>query len=123
MAYPGHRFALMLFVSVIVLWLGVMLLVMRQSELPPEANGTMIAVFEPGVTSEAAFAAITQAGARPVRDTAFAFIWVVSGDEAGLAGALKAEGAIGIYRELPISPTLAGCVAVIDQRITAYTGM
>jgi len=108
---------------VIIVWLAVMLVVMRQAALPPEASGPMLAVFEPGTSQEEAFAAITRANARPVRETALAFIWVVTRDEPGLAGALEAEGALGAYRELPISPTIAGCIAVVDQKIAVYTGI
>lgn len=117
-----HSLALTLFATVIVAWLAIMVAVMRDAALPPEASGTMLAVFEPGITNDAAFASLTRAGARPVRQTAFAFIWVVAGDEPGLAGRLMAEGA-SAYRDLPLSPTLAGCVAVADKKIAAYTGL
>ncbi len=100
-----------------------MVWVMRDAALPPTASGTMLAVFEPGTSRDAAFASLTRAGARPVRETAFAFIWVVNGDEPGLAGRIVSEGALGAYRDLPLSPTLAGCVAIADKKIAAYTGL
>ena len=71
----------------------------------------MLAVFEPGTTPDDIFVKLTTAGARPIRETAFGFIWVVAGDEAGLAGRLASQGAIGAYRELPLNPTIAGCFA------------
>ncbi len=117
MAWPGHRLALALFVSVLTVWLAVMALVMRHAALPPQASGTMLAVFEPGMSSDAIFASLTRAGARPIRPTAFGFIWIVSGDEPGLAGKMVSEGAIGAYRELPISPTIAGCFAFADAKV------
>jgi hypothetical protein len=83
----------------------------------------MLAVFEPGIDKDAAFAAIVNAGAKPVRETAFGFIWVVNGDEAGLAGRLAANGAIGLYRDLPISPEIAGCVAVADAKVAKAFGL
>ncbi|MGH6820207.1 MAG: hypothetical protein ACREDU_05020, partial [Methylocella sp.] len=95
----------------ILIWLGVMAAVMRAAALPPEASGTMLAVFDPGASQDDIFAGLTRAEAQPVRPTAFGFIWIVSGDEPGLAGRLKQHGAIGAYRELPISPTIAGCFA------------
>lgn len=119
MHYPGHRFALTLFVSVIAVWLIVMFALMRASVLPASANGPMLVVFEPGTAQDAAFAAITRAGARPIRQSSLNFIWVVDGN----AGALEREGALGAYRELPISPTLAGCVAVVDAKAADAFGL
>jgi len=114
MRWSGHRLAIGLFVSVIVIWLGVMAAVMRAAALPPEATGTMLAVYDPGTSQDVIFASLTRADARPVRPTAFGFIWIVAGEKAGLAGRLREQGAIGAYRELPISPTIAGCFALAD---------
>ena len=118
-----HSIALSFFAVVLVAWAGIMVWVMRDATLPREAKGTMIAVFEPGITADDAFARLSRAGARPVRETSLAFIWVVNAEEPGLSGRLLDEGAIGAYRELPFSPTLAGCVAVAEQKIAAYTGL
>ena len=123
MRWPGHRLAISLFLSVIVLWVAIMAILMRQASLPPEASGPMLAVFEPGTTPDDIFARLTTAGARPVRETAFGFIWVVAGDEPGLAGRLAGQGAIGAYRELPLNPSIAGCFALADAKITEYTGL
>lgn len=114
-----HRLALMLFGSIIVLWLVIMAALMRASALPPEASGVMLAVFEPGTSSDDAFAKLTRAGALPIRETAFGFIWVVSGDPPGLAGKLAAVGAIGTYRELPVSTNIAGCFAWADATVAS----
>ena len=122
MRWPGHRLAISLFFSVIFLWVAVMAVLMRQSSLPPEASGPMLAVFEPGTTADDIFTKLTIAGAKPIRETAFGFIWVVAGDEPGLAGRLAGQGAIGAYRELPLNPTIAGCFALADAKIAAYTG-
>jgi hypothetical protein len=119
----GHRLALGLFASVLAVWLVVMAIVMRHAALPAEASGPMIAVFEPGISSDDVFARLTQAGARPLRATGFDFIWVVAGDEPGLAGRLTQQGAVGAYKELPFSPTLAGCIALADTKIAQYTGI
>jgi hypothetical protein len=54
--------------------------------LPPEASGPMLAVFEPGRPDDV-FASSPLRG-RPIRETAFSFIWVVAGDDPGLAGRL-----------------------------------
>ena len=115
--WPGHRLALGLFASALLAWLLAMAVVMRHAALPPDAKGTMLTVFEPGTPPDDAFARLTRAGARPVRDTAFGFIWVVSGDEPGLAGRLVQQGAIGTYRDLPLSPSIAGCFALADAKV------
>jgi hypothetical protein len=113
---PGHRLALTLFAGVLAIWLGGMTLLMRQSALPPDAGGTMLAVFEPGTPNDEVFARLARADARVVRQTGLGFIWIVSSDGPGLAGRLTREGAIGAYRDLPISPTIAGCFAYVDAK-------
>jgi hypothetical protein len=119
MRWPGHRFAATLFTAVIAVWLAVMAVLIRQSALPPEASGPMLVVFEPGTSGDHAFASIVRAGAKPVRATAFQFIWVVAGDTPGLAGRLADEGALGAYAELPLNPSLAGCFALADAKVSA----
>ena len=116
MRWPGHRLALGFFAAVLVVWLIVMAVLMRQAALPEDASGTMLVVFEPSIESQDAFARIVSAGARPIRATAFDFIWVVDGDESGLAGRLKQQGALGSYRNLPINPSIAGCFALVDAK-------
>ena len=95
-----------------------MAVIMRAGALAPEATGTMLAVFEPNTSSDQAFASIVSAGGKPIRQTSFGFIWVVTSDEQGLAGRLKLNGAIGSYRDLPLSPTIAGCFALADAKIS-----
>ena len=119
MKTQGHRLALTLFVAVLAVWLAAMAIIMRQAALPPEASGTMLAVFEPGQPEDAIFASLTRANARVVRPSGLGFIWVVSSEEAGLAGRLVQEGAIGAYRDLPISPTIAGCFAFADAKVAS----
>ena len=115
----GHRLALALFAGVIVLWLAGMAIVMRHAALPPEASGPMLAVFEPGTPADAIFASLTRAEARIVKPSGLPFVWVVAGDAPGLAGRLAREGAIGAYRELPVSPVIAGCFAFADAKVAA----
>ena len=117
MSFPGHRFALGLFGGVILLWLIAMSAIMRAGALPAEASGTMLAVFNPGTPQDKIFASLVNAGAKPIRETSFGFIWVVAGDEAGLSGRLQAQGSIGNYRNLPLSPTIAGCFAYADAKV------
>ena len=117
MNWPGHRLALALFGSVLAVWLLAMTFLMHRAVLPAQATGTMIAVFEPSVTEDKAFATLVAAGANVVRKTSFDFIWVVTSDQPGLAGRLLANGALGAYRELPISPSIAGCFAIADAKV------
>ena len=114
-----HRLALALFAGVILVWLAGMAIVVRHAALPPEAGGTMLAVFEPGTPSDEIFAALTRAEARIVKPSGLGFVWVVASDEPGLAGRLSREGAIGAYRELPVSPVIAGCFAFADAKVAA----
>jgi hypothetical protein len=117
MKFPGHKFALTFFSGVILLWLVAMAAIMREGRLPADASGTMLAVFNPGTSQDQIFAKLVNAGAKPIRETSFGFIWVVAGDEPGLSGRLQAEGSIGNYRNLPLSPTIAGCFALADAKV------
>ena len=117
MKLSGHRLALALFAGVIAVWLIGMAAVMRHAALPSEASGTMLAVFEPGTPEDDVFASLTRADARIVKPSGLSFIWVVSSDEPGLAGKLRREGALGAYRELPVSPVIAGCFAFADAKV------
>jgi hypothetical protein len=119
MTRAGHRLALALFLGVIAVWLTGMAVVMRHAALPPEASGTMLAVFEPGTPDDQVFASLTRADARIVKPSGLGFIWVVSSDEPGLAGRLRREGALGAYRELPVSPVIAGCFAFADAKVAS----
>ena len=117
MKLSGHRLALALFAGVIAVWLIGMAVVMRHAALPADASGTMLAVFDPGTPEDDVFASLTRAEARIVKPSGLSFIWVVAGDEPGLAGRLRREGALGAYRELPVSPVIAGCFAFADAKV------
>jgi hypothetical protein len=119
MRWPGHRLALAFFTAVLAAWLAVMAVLVRASALPPEASGPMLVVFAPGEPDTVVFDRIVKAGARPVRATAFGFIWVVAGDTPGTAGRLVAAGALGAYQELPISASIAGCFALADATVVS----
>ena len=117
MRFRGHGLALGLFAAVLAAWLVAMAVTMRHAALEPDASGMMLAIFEPGTPEDAIFAGLIRAEALVVRPTAFGFIWVVTGDTPGLAGRLARHGAIGAYRDLPISPSLAGCFALADATV------
>ena len=116
-SWPGHRFAVAFFGIVLVVWLVVMAVMMRQAALPPEAPGPLLAVFEPGMSEDEMFARIVAANGKPLRGTWLGFVWIVQGEEAGLAGRLEAQGAIGTYSELPFNASLAGCFAFADAKV------
>lgn len=118
MSGSGHRLAFGLLTGVLAAWLIIMAVVVRFAALPPEASGTMMAIFDPGTPADVVFAGLTRAEARIVGPTDFGFVWLVSSDQPGLAGRLAANGAIGAYRELPVSPTLVGCFALADAKVS-----
>lgn len=115
--WPGHRFALAFGAIVLVVWLVVTAVMMRQAALPPEAPGPLLAVFEPGTSQDDIFTRIVAANGKPMRSAGFDFVWLVQGAEPGLAGRLEAQGAIGTYAELPFNTSLAGCFAFADAKV------
>jgi len=115
--WPGHRFALAFGAIILVLWLVVMAVMMRQAALPPEAAGPLLAVFEPGTSQGDIFTRIVAANGKPMRSAGFDFVWLVQGAEPGLAGRLEVQGAIGTYGELPFNTSLAGCFAFADAKV------
>ena len=117
MGWPGHRLALALAAGVLALWVVGMGISLRAAALKPEATGTMLAVFPPGMDADAAFTKLVNAGGTPVRRTWLGSVWVVTGDAPGLAGRLVEQGAMGAYRDLPVSPDLAGCFALADAKV------
>lgn len=122
MRWPGHRLAIGLALGVILLWLAGMAIAIRSARLPLDATGPMIVVFEPGITKEDMLARIVTAGARPIRETWLPFVWVVIGEQSETSARLMSQGAIGTYRELPITASLAGCFAFADAKIAeAFT--
>ena len=122
-AWPGHKFAIAFGGLVLVIWLIVMAATMRQAALPPEASGPLLAVFEPGMSENEIFARIIAANGKPLRGTWLGFVWVVAGEEGGLAGRLESQGAIGTYAELPFNPSLAGCFAYADAKMSEVFSM
>lgn len=116
MPVAGHRLALKLAAALLALWLVAMIALVRAAALDPDASGTMLAVFDPGVGEDTVFASLVAAGGRPVRRTWLPFVWIVAGNEPGFAGRLKRHGALGAYGELPFAPAIAGCFAYADAK-------
>ena len=117
MHYPGHKLAFILASAVLVAWLAAMTISLRAARLDPQATGTMLVIFEPGIDNNEALARLVDAGALPMRKTWASFIWVAHGDEPGLSGKLVKAGALATYRNLPISPALSGCFAYADAKM------
>lgn len=117
MGWPGHRFALALLAGVLAIWIAGMAITMRAAALGPQASGTMLVVFPPGTKADDAFTRLVEAGAQPLRRTWLGFVWVATADAPGLAGRVMELGAIGAYRDLPVSPDLAGCFAYTDAKM------
>ncbi|HEY7748680.1 MAG TPA: hypothetical protein VH933_08380 [Aestuariivirgaceae bacterium] len=116
-SWPGHRLAWKLAAAVLLIWLLLLFSIVRAAALDPHASGKMLAVFEPGMTQDVIFQRIVAAGGNPLRSTWLPFVWVVAGEEAGFAGRLKDQGAIGAYGELPFAPAVAGCFVYADAKI------
>ena len=112
-----HLLAASIAVALLLIWLAAMAIAIHHAALPPEASGRMIAVYPPGLTSEAMVERIASAGGNPVRQTWASSVWVVASDEPGFAGKLQQSGAMATYAELPIGMQMAGCFAWADVRV------
>ena len=80
-------------------------------------------MFPPSTRPNSVFGKIILAGGKPIRPTWVRGTWVVHGDEPGFAGRLKAQGAIGAYRNSPVLPQLAGCFAYADAKAVEMFAM
>ena len=94
-------------------WLGFTGFAVSRAALPAESAGLMLAAFPPHAGDDVIFAAVVEAGGQAVRRTWFPGAWVVSSDDAGFAGRLKAAGAWGAFGQAPVGmPELGGCAVV-----------
>jgi hypothetical protein len=87
----GHGLAATLAAVVFVIWLGLMAVSWRAAALPPQATGTVLAVFPLRHTEGQIFSAILRAGGKPVSTTWLGPAWSAHGDEVGFVGKLRAE--------------------------------
>lgn len=116
----GHRIALFLGGAVLAVWTGFMAMALNHAALPPESDGMVLAVFPPGTSEAASFAALVRAGAEPVRQTWLGFAWIARGEGEGFVGRLQREGALAAYGSIPVAaPVLGGCAVVTDERRAA----
>jgi hypothetical protein len=103
------RFAALLLLGILGVWLVAMALVVRAAQLPGDAGGRMLAVFPPGHDHRAILLATARADGVLVRPTWLGLAWEVHGDP-GLAGRLREEGAVLVLE--PVAFTLittGGC--------------
>ena len=92
MGWPGHRLALGLFISVLIIWMAAMAVLMRLSALPPEASGLMLAVFEPGTPEDALFASLTRADAQRRQSSGYGMSGTATGGRQAVAGEVRRAG-------------------------------
>jgi hypothetical protein len=106
-----HRFALKLFAWIAGIWLIGMALLFEAAALPPEASGTVIVLYPPGTDTPGAVIASAAAGAKLVSPSWFDNVLVVADETPGLAGRLKAQGALEVFENLSFAGvSFAGCV-------------
>ena len=110
----AHGIAMGLAAGVLAVWLVLMSVSLGDAEVEPDAAGTVLATFPVSASQDDVFAAIIRAGGRPMRRTWFGFAWVVNGADNGFARRLKENGATGVYREMPLGPSLGGCAAIVS---------
>ena len=105
------RLAAALGIGLVALWLVLAGGLLASGGLPAAASGRMIAVFPPSTSADQTLLSIAAADARIVRGSWFAFAVVVHDDAPGLAGRLRAAGAVIVAREMVAAFLLAGgCV-------------
>ncbi len=116
MNWPGHKLAIGLFAAVLLATGLAMAGTMLAGRASDEEAGTLLAVFPPSTRPNNVFGRIILAGGKPIRPTWVRGTWVVHGGDEGFASRLKAQGAIGAYRNSPVLPQLAGCFAFVDAK-------
>ena len=123
MNWPGHKLAIGMFAAVLLATALAMAGTMLAGRASDEEAGTLLAVFPPSTRPNNVFGRIILAGCKPIRPTWVHGTWVVHGDDPGFAGRLKAQGAIGAYRNSPVMPQLAGCFAFVDAKTVQMFAM
>lgn len=103
-----HRLAAAIFGGIIAVWgIGMAVAVSATSVADSEA-GTMVSVFSP-TDDHAAVSAIRAAGGLMIANPD-AGTWVVHGRDDGFAARLRAQGALGVFRDFPVAlPGVSGC--------------
>ena len=111
-----HRFALKLFAWIVGIWLIGMALLFEAAALPAEAAGTVIVLYPLGTETAEAVAASAAAGAKLVSASWFENVQVVADETPGLAGRLKAQGALEVFENISFAGvSFAGCVGAVTK--------
>lgn len=106
-----HRFALKLLAWITGIWFVGMALLFKAAALPPEASGTVIALFPIGTETTRAVTASAAAGAKLVSPSWFENVLVVADEAPGLAGRLKEHGALAVFANTSFGGfSFAGCI-------------
>lgn len=98
-----HRLAAALGAALLALWLGAVAFALRAAD---HETGTLVVLFRPG----AAPLAEASPGAEGARAAWLPFARVVTSDEPRLAGRLRRDGALAVFRTIPFSPAIGGCM-------------
>jgi len=112
-----HWIAAGLVVATLALWLGLMVPLILLARLPDDRAGTVLVVFRPGVAATDILSAIVTSDASIVRTTWFSSAWVVSSDQPGLVGRLRAAGAWAAFE--PVAGDIvavSGCMGPLPPR-------
>lgn len=108
-----HRLALKLALGVLLAWLAVMALTLYAAALPPQAAGTVVAVFPPGADRNATGDVVLRSGGSPLRQGWLGLAWQAHSDDPGFAGRLRNGGAVLVLRATPAVLLMTGCVTVV----------
>jgi hypothetical protein len=106
-----HRLALKLLAWIIAVWLAGMALLVEAAALTPEASGILIAVFPIGTDTTRSISASAAADAKLVSTSWFENVVVVADEAPGLAGRLKDQGALAVFKNMSFAGfSFAGCI-------------
>lgn len=115
-----HWLAAAVFGGMLAVWGAAMVWTTSLSSAADAQAGTVVTVFAPA-DERAAMTAIRAAGGLLVANPA-AGTWVVHGDDAGLAGRLRDEGALGVFTRVPVAlPGASGCFFLPDGQHALFT--
>jgi len=116
-----HRFALLLFITILLTWGTFMVFAIRAANLSDETAGTVFAIFAPGTSGATALSTIIRAGGLPIRQNLGGMVWTAHGTAPGFAGRLRRQGAMAVLDEFPFSPQLGGCIVYAKSPRSPYS--
>jgi hypothetical protein len=112
-----HAFAAALFAAVLLLWGAGMAWAFGAALLPPDARGLMVAIYPDADTAQASLTAVRRAEGNAVAEFLGGRAWLVQSEDAGFAGRLMREGALGAFANFPFAlPGAGGCFFLTDPK-------